>query len=365
MHVNGGKVIAGKSPAALRPTNEEWTMTAERQPTSGQGPSDEELMRQVAAHEQTAIAPLYSRYAPLIFHMAAQTLGTGAADDIVQDVFVTVWRKADTFDATRGAVRPWLLQIAHYRILNELRRRSRHPQVDPDDDNGELLESVPDTNAEPFDVAWLTYRREALRAAVEKLPTPQRQALSLAFFEDLTHDQVASLLELPLGTVKTRIRTALQTLRLHMTALLLALLLAGGAAAAAGYLTQQSALQKDVRALLVVTSSETTSLHLAAAPGVDAATHGSYRARTGTPLAVMAIANFVPAPSGRTYQGWARINGTWRSLGTLVPQPDGTGVLIAEDAALSALPESVQITLEPAGGSAVPSGPVVVIYPNP
>ena len=161
---------------------------------------------------------------------------------------MTVWRKADTFDATRGAVRPWLLQIAHYRILNELRRRSRHPQVDPDDDDGELLESVPDTNAEPFDVAWLTYRREALRAAVEKLPPPQRQALSLAFFEDLTHDQVASLLELPLGTVKTRIRSALQTLRLHMTALLLTLLVAGGAAAAAGYLTQQSALQKDLRA---------------------------------------------------------------------------------------------------------------------
>ena len=74
MQVNGGKVIAGKSPAALRPTKEESMMAAERQPISGQGPSDEELMRQVAAHEQTAIAPLYSRYAPLIFHMAAQTL---------------------------------------------------------------------------------------------------------------------------------------------------------------------------------------------------------------------------------------------------------------------------------------------------
>ena len=339
-------------------------MQADRQPTSGHAPSsDEELMRQVIARQQAALAPLYSRYAPLIFHMAAQSLGAAAAEDIVQEVFIVLWRKADTFDPKRGAVRPWLLQIAHYQILNELRSRSRRPQLDPASD-ANLLENLTAPDAEPFDAAWLTYRREALQAAVDKLPPPQRQALSLAFFEDLTHDQVASMLNLPLGTVKTRIRTALQTLRLHMTTVLVVLLLAGGALAVAGYLAQQSTLQRDGRALLVLTSSESTSLHLAAGPGVASETHGSYRARSGTPLAVVAIDNFPSAPAGKSYQSWVLLHGAWRPLGTLSPDAAGGGLLIAEDAELSALPEAVQITLEPSAGSVSPTGPVIVAWPN-
>jgi RNA polymerase sigma factor (sigma-70 family) len=364
--MNSSKLRAGKYLAAQvgRPPYEESTMEADRQPTSGHGTgSDEELMRQVIARQQAALAPLYSRYAPLIFHMAAQTLGAGAADDIVQEVFIIVWRKADTFDPKRGAVRPWLLQIAHYQILNELRRRSRRPQLDADSDD-KLLENLAATDAEPFDVAWLTYRREALQAAVDKLPPPQRQALSLAFFEDLTHDQVARLLNLPLGTVKTRIRTALQTLRLHMATALVVLLLAGGALAAPAYLSQQATLQRDTRALLVVTSSETTALHLAAVPGIATETHGSYRARAGTPMAIVAIDNFPPAPAGQTYQGWVLLHGAWRSLGALRPDAAGGGLLIVEDAELSVLPEAVQITLEPSSGSVSPTGPVIVAWPN-
>src|SRR5438105_5465811 len=148
--------------SAVRPPHEEQTMNADRQ--SGPDPltSDEELMRQIIARQQSALAPLYSRYAPLIFHMAAQTLGTASAEDIVQEVFITLWRRAETFDPKRGSVRPWLLQIAHYQILNELRRRSRRPQLDPDSDD-KLLENISAADAEPFDEAWLAYRREALQ----------------------------------------------------------------------------------------------------------------------------------------------------------------------------------------------------------
>src|SRR6476660_7299349 len=147
--------------------------------------SDEELMQQLAAGQQEALGPLYSRYARLIFHLAARTLDRPAAEEIVQDVFLAVWRRADTFDPGKGAFRPWVLQIAHYRILNELRRRSRQPQIDPDPEGAQLA-GLLDESPEPAEVVWQDYRRAALQAAFVELPPAQRHALGLAFFEDLT-----------------------------------------------------------------------------------------------------------------------------------------------------------------------------------
>src|SRR5882724_531991 len=94
--------------------------------------SDEELMGQLAAGAQEALRPLDSRYARLIFHLAARTLDRSAAEEIVQDVFLAVWYRASMFDPARGSFQPWVLQIAHFRIINELHRRSRQPQPEPD-----------------------------------------------------------------------------------------------------------------------------------------------------------------------------------------------------------------------------------------
>ena len=96
--------------------------------------SDEELMRQLAAGDEGALAPLHGRYAPLIFNLAAQTLGQSGAEEIVQEVFLSVWRRAASFDPAQGPFRPWLLQLAHWRILNELRGRGRRPRPVPDPD---------------------------------------------------------------------------------------------------------------------------------------------------------------------------------------------------------------------------------------
>jgi len=219
---------------------------------AAQDASDEELMAQLAAGQQEALGPLYSRYAPLIFNLVAQSLDRAAAEEIVQDVFLAVWRRAETFDPERGAFRPWLLQIAHHRIVNELRRRSRRPQTGSHDDELDL-EALPGNAPDPAENAWQEYRRAAVQGAFAGLPPHQAQPLGLAFFEDLTHEQVASVLSLPLGTTKSRIRAGLHVLRGKL-ALVVTLLFVACAAALFGVRDQdtRAGLQRDERALALV-----------------------------------------------------------------------------------------------------------------
>jgi hypothetical protein len=129
--------------------------------------------------------------------------------------------------------------------------------------------------------------------------------------------------------------------------------------------TDQSAIALDQRALDLVTSSDVKPIRLEAAPGVPAETHANYRSRPGTPLAVLSLSNLVPAPSGHVYQAWLRHEGAWISLGTAVPQADGRARIVAQGPALAAPAETLQVTLEPAPGSAVPSGPLVIAWPKP
>jgi RNA polymerase sigma-70 factor, ECF subfamily len=324
--------------------------------------SDEALMRALAAGHQEALAPLHGRYAALIFNLAAQTLDRAAAEEIVQDVFLVIWRKAGTFDPARGAFRPWALRIAHMRIINELRRRGRRPQAVPDPEGLHLM-TVPDDSPPPDEAAWREYRRATVQEAVAHLPPPQRQALSLAFFDDLTHEQIATFLDLPLGTAKTRIRAGLRKLRASLTPILIVLLtLLAGLLAAAGLREhgQRATVAQQMRALHLVTSSDVTPIRLNAAPGIPAKTHATYRGHAGESLAVMTFENFAPAPSGQTYQIWARHNGQWVSLGTMKPDSDGYALSIIENPADVTPPEALQVTLEPARGSPTPSGPVVV-----
>ncbi|HEX5501050.1 MAG TPA: sigma-70 family RNA polymerase sigma factor [Thermomicrobiales bacterium] len=322
---------------------------------------DAELMRQLAAGRQEALGPLHARYAPLIFNLAAQTLDRPAAEELVQEVFVAVWRNAATFDPARGAFRSWVLQIAHLRILNELRRRGRRPQAAPDPD-GLRLASLPDQEPEPDELAWREYRRAAVQSAVAALPPAQRQALSLAYFEELTHEQVASFLNLPLGTAKTRIRAGLQKLRLQLAPLVLVALAA--LAGTLGVRVQQQRAQqaRDEAALRLTTQSDLAPRRLTAAPGVPAATHANYRSRPGNDLVVINLEHFAPAPAGKVYQAWVRRGGTWFSLGTAHLDADGYALLIAQGDELASPPDALEVTLEPAGGSKTPTGPVIVSW---
>jgi RNA polymerase sigma-70 factor (ECF subfamily) len=327
---------------------------------------DEALLRAIASGESEAIGPLYARYAPTILGMAIPALGRASAEEIVQEVFVAVWTGARSFDASRGPVKPWLLQIAHYRIANELRRRRRKPEVQPGEAIDSTLRQIPDPAPGQAEEAWLAYRQEALRRALEKLPAPQRQALGMSFFEELSHAEIARLLGLPLGTAKARIRSGLKSLRGALAPLIAVLALAAAlAVVTARVRSRENALARDERAMAMLTSSDTEALRLLPGAGVNPSSHGVYRARRGTPLAVLTLSNFAPPPAGRIYQAWFERGGRRMSIGLARPDAQGKARLTVEGAAFAERPDALEVTLEPPGGSAVPSGPALVRWPAP
>src|SRR5438093_9087600 len=332
-----------------------------RMPSTQNAPRDEELMRQVAEGSAEALGLLHRRFTRLIFRLAVQTLDRAAAEDLVQDVFLVVWRNAGRFDPERGTVRAWILQIAHFRLLNELRRRSRQPEIVPAPE-GILPAAFPTGDPGPAETAWQQHRRAVLQSALDELPPPQREALGLAFLDDLTHEQVAAELGLPLGTTKTRIRAGLQKLRSTLGpqwAALVAICLL--AALGIRYRSEHTTLARYDRALSLVTASDSVNLRLGPVPGTAEATHARYRGRPGAAIAVVTFSEFPPAPAGQIYQVWARHGATWTSLGTVLPDRGGAR-LIAESPALTALPDALEVTLEPRTGSAAPSGSVVVAW---
>ena len=130
-----------------------------RMALTSQDPRDDEVMRRVAAGSADALGVLHRRFARLIFAIAVRSLDRAAAEDLVQDVFLAVWRNADRFDPERGTVRAWILQIAHFRLLNELRRRSRQPEmvalgVELDERPADVVRSHAHTLDGRFQIDW-------------------------------------------------------------------------------------------------------------------------------------------------------------------------------------------------------------------
>lgn len=322
-------------------------------------PGDEELMRRLTAGRAEALGPLHGRYAGIVYGIAARPLGPSAAEELVQEVFLTVWRKASTFDPARGEFRHWLLRIARNRVRNEIRDRARRPTTAPLVDGDIAVGEEP----EPDETLWRAHRREVLTRAIESLPPRQGQALRLAYLQELTHEQVAATLSLPLGTAKSRIRSGLESLRWRLAgAALVGLLLAGLAGLA---YERAGAFRREERALRLVTSSDVKPIRLSPAPGVDPATHGSYRGQPGNPTAVMTFTAFPPAPPGRAYRVWiARRNG-WTLVGTVRPDASCRDLLVLEGPEVAEPPASLRVTLEPSDEVIEPTGPTIVAWPAP
>jgi RNA polymerase sigma-70 factor (ECF subfamily) len=350
----------------------------DRQPEQpGHGLSDEELIDQLVAGQDEALGTLHDRYAALVFGIAARSLGRATAEEVVQDVFLAVWRKASTFDPDKGAFRPWLLRIAHNRVLNELRRRGRRPRTESGV-NGHALDGVAQPGPGPEESAWREHRRVIVREAVAALPLPQRQALSLAFLDDLTHEQVADLLNLPLGTAKSRIRSGLRRLRGSLAVLtvaglilaaLLALMLAQIFALRHALRVGGQDLRRNREALELVTGSHAVNLRLTAAPGAPDGAHGHYLGQPGEPLAVVTVSKFTPAPApgtdGPRYHAWGRFQGRWHRLGTVRPDANGHGLIIAEGPHLAELPAELRVTVGEADKTPNPDQPAVITWMGP
>jgi RNA polymerase sigma-70 factor, ECF subfamily len=337
-------------------------------PPLGPSLSDEELMRQITAGRQEALGPLHARYASLICGVAARSLDRAAAEEISQEVFLAVWRHAASFDPTRGTFRAWVLQITRRSVLNELRSRDRRPRTTAQSNSagGDLL---PDPGPDPAESVWREHRRAVVREAVQALPPPQREALSLAFLEDLTNEQVADYLNLPLGTTKSRIRSGLKALRGSLAPLVAAGLFLAGLLtfAAVREHAHQLALTRQGRALALVTNSDVVPRRLGPMPGINPQAHGNYRGLPGVDLAVLTLSYLTPAPGGYEYRAWASHGGRWTLLGRAQLDDDGRSLMIAEGPELATPPEELQVTLEPigahAGARAVPTGPPVIRWP--
>lgn len=170
---------------------------------------DDQLIAAVARGDHPALLALYDRHGRVAYGLAYRILGdAGAAEEAVQDAFLRVWRRASTFDPSRGVVRSWLLTIAHHCAIDLLRRRSGSPPVVAGLDEIAERQAVPD--------AWSDVsgrlESERVRGAVATLPADQRRAIEMAFFDGLTHREIAERDGLPLGTVKGRMRLGLRRL---------------------------------------------------------------------------------------------------------------------------------------------------------
>ena len=330
--------------------------------------SDEELMRELAAGRPEAIDQLHARYGPLIYSVAARSLVRANAEEISQEVFLAVWRHAASFDSTRGVFRAWVLQITRRSVLNELRRRGRRPRATTQSESSSS-DHLPDPGPDPAESIWREHRRAVVREAVQALPPPQREALSLAFLEDLTNEQVAAFLKLPLGTTKSRIRSGLKALRGSLAPLVAAGLILAGVLAldGVGEHAHQVALTRQARALALVTDSEVVPRRLGPTPGINPEAHGNYRGRPGVDVAVLTLSHLALAPGGYEYRAWASHGGRWTLLGRAQLDKEGRSLMIAEGPDLATPPDQLQVTLEPigadAGAGAVPTGPPVVRWP--
>jgi RNA polymerase sigma-70 factor (ECF subfamily) len=172
--------------------------------------ADEDLISLVGRSDAEAFAVLYDRHSRPAYSLAYRMMGERqAAEDLVQDAMLKVWRSATSYRAERGSVRTWLLSIVHNHGIDQLRSLASRRRIQ------EKIEAwAPKTQpSEAFAQSWANSRREQVREALESLPQEQLKILELAYFSGYTHVEISELLGLPLGTVKGRMRLGLKKMK--------------------------------------------------------------------------------------------------------------------------------------------------------
>ena len=176
----------------------------------GSNDQDLQLLERIRRGDEQAMAAIYDRYSRVVYSVALRVLRDPAsAEDVLQDVLLGIWRKPESFISARGSLGGWLAVVARNRAIDILRRKRPSEQVE------EVY------LASPFNLADEAERNTMMqraRAVISRLPPEQRKTLEMAFFDGLTHSEIAEMTGDPLGTVKTRIRSALLSLRKELEA---------------------------------------------------------------------------------------------------------------------------------------------------
>ncbi|MFW6195307.1 MAG: sigma-70 family RNA polymerase sigma factor [Chloroflexota bacterium] len=174
--------------------------------------TDESLLALIVEADRQALESLYDRYGSRVFSLSYRILSDqGASEEVTQDVFLNVWRRAASYQAGRGKFTTWLFGIAHHRAIDELRKRSRTRLNNNESVDDHL--SLESGDPQPAEAAITSSEYGMVRAALKELPEEQRRVIEMAYFGGLTQAEIAEELSQPLGTVKTRMRLGLRKLK--------------------------------------------------------------------------------------------------------------------------------------------------------
>lgn len=190
-----------------------FTMTSVK-PASAtlQALADEDLMALAQRGELEAFELLYERHKRAAYSLARRIVGSdGNADDVVQETFISVWRSIERYDPKRASVRTWLMRIVHRRAIDGLRSQMVHLKRRADGEG--VAESIEAKDPTPDNVAVSRDESSTVHGALDELPQDQRKVIELAYFNGFTHSEISEMLDVPLGTIKGRMRLGLEKMR--------------------------------------------------------------------------------------------------------------------------------------------------------
>ena len=179
---------------------------------------DVQLLQRIVARDPTAVAGLYDRHSTVVFAVIMRILRDRAdAEDVLQEVFVRVWTRATTYDERLGTPLAWLIRMARNRAIDRLRAKRTRSDIDGVEPSEPAdPQRAVSTAASPEALAENRERTHTIRGALSALPPEQRDLIAAAFFDGYTHSELAARFQLPLGTVKTRIRAGMLAMREHL-----------------------------------------------------------------------------------------------------------------------------------------------------
>ncbi|HEU4327100.1 MAG TPA: sigma-70 family RNA polymerase sigma factor [Roseiflexaceae bacterium] len=177
------------------------------------------LIAAISQGDNRALEALYDRYSAVVYRMALRIVkNQEQAEDIVQEVFWRVWRRSSSFERERGRVAQWLFGVAHNLCIDELRRMRSRPISVYEDVEHPLIQQLPDERTDVASEAWQSEQRRVITDMLDQLPEAQRQAIEMAYFGGMSHQEIATKLNRPLGTIKTRVRLGLHKLKSLLSA---------------------------------------------------------------------------------------------------------------------------------------------------